>query len=523
MPRWLELVKGHITEVTTTVTMLIGFAIGITGASPTTLPQTTSILLVVVSCILLLGKWWPRISKPAELKLIRPESAPLSGLSRFFDPFRKTSRVPYNLSLRNRRIEGTFLLIVALGTTAFSGLRIPGVVAEVFPSSDKSVAVKGCRGDGSKDSMKVMIADFDEQATSTDFEDNLYALLASRSQWIGKIRVCRTSKVIGDSIGAIELGQKSKAAVVIWGRSNESLYEVNVEIAEWDMPEYEWRPFPTEDAKTAAFQTNEPLRTMFYTEYILSSLMYMRGNTDSARDLLLNALAPEEVTKLKANPNNSLDLAKAYFLLGFYYDLSASPNPDLDMAIEYYSKAIETDKTFYPAYLNRGKAYQRTKQNDLALEDCKAAANAVKDTRPDLAAAALSNAALLLAETDAAQANEFFQQAIALDPVKGYTQRGLTRLFTWKQPDQAVTDFLEALKRDKTDPYLYHFLGEAQLINNQLDDAVQTYKKAVSTARWEPGDKDALVYDLQDLEDVYPPTTQTVNQIIEMLNSADLP
>lgn len=522
MSQWHELVKNHITEVTTTVTILIGFAIGITGVSPTSLPQTTSMLLVIVSAIILLGKWWPRISKQAELLLIKPAGTPLSWLERSIDPFRTASRLSYRLPLRNRYVEGVLFLITILGTTAFSVFRVPAAIREVFPSASPA-AMMACKGDGSSKSMLIVVADFHEQTTSLNFEDHIYQLLASRSQWMGRIRVCRAEKIIEDQNQAIELGENAKAAVVIWGRSDEALYEVNIEVAEWDMPEYEWRPFPTSEARTAAFQTSEPFRTGFLTEYILSDLMYMRGDTSGARDLLSKALSPEEVEKLKDNPENDEDLAEAYFLLGYYYDFSASSDPDLDLAIEYYSQALNIDDSLYSAHLNRGKAYQRNQQNELALEDYKTAASLTRDSRPDLAAAALDNAAWLTAETDPILANGFFEQAIALDPLKGYTQRGLARLFTWNQPDQASDDFSKALEFEETDPYLYHFLGEAQLINNRPDEATQTYKKAIAIAEWEPGDRDAMIDGLRILVEKYPNLNQVVMQIISMLESADLP
>ena len=251
--------------------------------------------------------------------------------------------------------------------------------------------------------------------------------------------------------------------------------------------------------------------------------MYLRGDTKAGRELLANTLSSEQINELKKNPENKEDISEAYFLLGYFYDTSVSLEPDLNLAIEYYSKTLDIDDTYYSAYLNRGKAYQNNKQYEQAVEDYKTAASLTKNSRPDLASAALINAAWIYADTDSTLANDFFAQAITLDPVKGYTQRGLARLFTWKRSDQAIEDFSEALTLDKSDPYLYHFLGEAQLINDQPEDAIQTYQKEISAAEWEPDDRDSIIDDLRTLAQSYPNTDQTVMRIIQILKSANLP
>jgi tetratricopeptide (TPR) repeat protein len=330
--------------------------------------------------------------------------------------------------------------------------------------------------------------------------------------------VCQTDKIITDQPEAIEFGKKAKAAVVIWGRSDEALYEVNIEIAEWDLPEYEWRPFPVSEAKSSEFQMKEPSRTGFLTEFILSQLLYLRGDTSGARDLLSEALSSEQVDELKQNPDNLKDLADAYFLLGYFYD------SDTNMAIKYYSKALDLDNTLYPAYINRGKAYEQNEQPELALEDYKKVVLLTKDSEPDVAAKALINLAWLYANIDQAIAEGYFTEAIALDPVKGYPQRGQARLFRWQQKKQAIEDFSEALKLEKTDPYLYHFLGKAQLINNQPEDAIQTYENAISAARWEPDDRDIMIDELRLLADGLSPELRTaIEEIVNLLKSADLP
>jgi len=512
LSQWLELIKNHFTEVTTTVTMLAGILIGVTGIS--SLPQTTSLLLVIVSTILVPGKWWPRITQQVELLLIKPITQPLNWWQRLIDPFKATSRLSYKLPLRNRRLEGLILLLIFLGTTAFSVSRTPGVKNEVFPSASPG-NMTTCRGDGSHQALLVVVTEFDEQTTSLNFEDNIYRTLSSQSQWLGKIRVCKSEKIIADQPEAISFGEKAKAAVVIWGRSDEALYEVNIEVADWDMPDYEWRPFPTTDAKSPEFQINEPAKTRFLTEFVLSHVLYLRGDTEGALEFLSNALLPEKVRELKQHPDNDKDLANAFFLLGYLYE------PDFNSAILNYSEALALDPELYPAYINRGKAYQEIGQSELAEQDYVKAVSLTKDTEPDIAAIALINLGWLKVGEDQTTAEDYFARAIILAPIKGYSQRGLARLFRWGQTESAITDFSEAVKLEPTDPYLYHFLGEAQLINNQPEEAIQTYEKAISAARWEPDDRDVMVDELRTLAEGLPPESKAaVEKIIETLLTA---
>lgn len=512
LSQWLDLIKNHITEATTTVTMLAGVLIGVTGVS--SLPQTTSLLLVVVSTILLPGKWWPHITQQADLLLIKPTSQPLNFWQRLMDPFQATARKSYKLPLHNRRLEGLLLLIIFLGTSAFSLSRAPGVKAEIFPSSWPG-EITACNGDGSRQALLIVVADFDEQATSLNLEDNIFRQLSSESQWLGRIRVCKTSAIITNQPEAIELGKDAKAAIVIWGQSDEALYEVNIEVAEWDMPDYEWRPFPTTDAKSPEFQMNEPAKTSFLAEFALSHVLYLRGDTDGALEFLSNALLSENVDEIKQNPGNLKDLANAFFLLGYLSE------PDFDSAVKYYSEAKSLDPEIYPAYINLGIAYQEIGQIQLAMEIYEEVVYLTKDKEPDTAAIALINLAWLKAGEDQTAAEEYFSRAINLAPAKGYSQRGLARLFRWNQTEAAIADFSEAVKLESTDPYLYHFLGKAQLINNQPDDAIQTYEKAISVARWEPDDRDTMIDELRLLaKGVSPESEAAIEKIIEELLTA---
>jgi tetratricopeptide (TPR) repeat protein len=520
MPHWIEKIKSSIGEITGLVSLLVGYGMAIRGMSPTPWPQTTAVLVVIVSTAFLCRQWWFRITRQSGLLLLKPESNQLPWLGQLIDPFRSRGHRSYSLPLTRRRIEGVLLSGLILGTLTFPATKIQAIQTEINPAAS-DVTFKDCQGDGSPGALLIVVAEFYEIDTPLNFEVRLYEQLASRVKWLGRIRVCRSEKVIKDQPEAIEFGGKEKAAIVIWGRSDPALYEVNIEIPKWDLPDYEWRSFPTPEAQTSTFQASEPLRTSFFVEYILSQILYLRGDTSGARELLAVALASEQIEKLRNNPENKEDISEAYFLLGYYHDSPASPEPDLDLAIEYYSQALEINENLYSARLNRGKAYQRNKQYDMAVQDFKTAASLIQDSNPRLASAALMNAFAVYADTDPSLAEDSFTQAVALDPLIAYRQRGANRMFT--QPRLAIEDLSSALALDTSDPFIYHFLGQAQLMNGQPEDATRTYQQAISAAHWKKGDRDSMIVDLNDLGKNHPSLGKVVPTIIELLRAAGVP
>jgi tetratricopeptide (TPR) repeat protein len=519
MTQWMERIKTSLGEITGLASLLIGFGMGVTGVSPTPWPQTTAVVLMVLSVVFLAKQGWNRITHKSDL-LIAGDIRRLAWSEQFADPFRSRNRIPYSLPLTRRRMEAMILGLMFLGTLSLAMTKFPSMLVEINPAIATGEWKASCEGDGAPQSLLIVVAGFFETDTPLLFEQRLYDQLTSRSRWLGHIRVCQSEQVIKNRSEAIAFGEQTKASIVIWGRSDPSVYEVNIEVAEWDLPQYDLRSFPTVEAKTSAFQATEPLRTSFLAEYVLSQILYLRGDVTGARELLAAALEPEQIDSLKAKPENKKDLAEAFLLLGYFYDRLGSPEPDLDLAIDYYSYALTIDDTSYSVYLNRGQAYRSMGQSEKAIQDFDAAVTLTRDSRPDLASAALVNIAWIYVDKDTTRANEFFEQAIALDPVLGHTQRGQARLSAWKEPGLAAQDFEEALKSNTSDPYLYHFLGQAQVLNNEPQAAIQTYQDAISTATWEAGDRDIMIEDLRGLEEAYPQTSQTVNRIIKMLQSA---
>jgi tetratricopeptide (TPR) repeat protein len=519
MFQWVQRIKGHIQEIISLVGLIIGYSMAVTGQSPSPWPQTTAVVIVIVSTLFLWGQWWPRISRQSSLLLLGSAAAQISWLESLIDPFRASSLHSYSLPLNHRRLEGGILSVLTLGALALSFNRLAAVAVEIFPSTLPIPMT--CVGDGSSQALRIVIAEFNKVGNSPLLEDRLYDQLSNHSKWMGGVHVCRIDQVIRNQDEAVELGKRAIAALVVWGRSDPALYEVNIEIAEWDLPDVELRRFPTAEAMTPEFQLREPLRTSFLAEFILSELLYARGDTLAARELLNAALRSAVDEGLDQAAENLDDLAIGYFLLGYLYDEFTSSSPDLDLAVEHYTDALDLDDTLYSAYINRGKAYENNGQPELAIADYEIGASLAADYEPSLAAAALINLAWLYVASDQSLAEDYFAQAILLDPKEGYTQRGLARLSTWQQA-LAIEDFSKALALDNADPYLYHFLGQAQLINNQPEDAIKTYEKAITAANWQPGDRDNLVIDLRTLEKD-PKLIQAVTFIIDKLESAELP
>jgi tetratricopeptide (TPR) repeat protein len=520
MFHWIQRIKDHVQEIISLVGLITGFGMAVTGKSPAPWPQTTAVLIIIVSTLFLWGQWWPRISRQSSLLLLDTANIQISWLKSLFDPFRRSSRRSYALSLTHRRVEGAILLGLTLGALVLSSFRLSAVAVEVFPSTLPIPMT--CVGDGSPQALRIVIAEFNKVGSSPLLEDRLFDLLTEHSKWMGRVHVCRTDTVIKNQSEAIKLGKEAQAAIVVWGRSDPALYEVNLEVAEWDLRNVNFRSFPTPEAMTPEFQLREPLQTSFLAEFILSDLFFLHGETIAARELLEAALRSAHDEGLDQEPENEENFAVAYFQLGYFYDESTSSSPDLNLAIENYSRSIAIDDTFYGAYLSRGQAYQRNGQAGLAIADYETCASLAKESKPSLAAAALTNLAWVYVESDRPLAEDYFAQAIVLDPVRGYAQRGLARSGNWQQTTLAINDFKKALAIDDTQPRLYDFLGRALLLDNQPEEAIRTYQKAIEVAHWQPGDKDTLIDNLHAMgED--PTPNHAVATIINSLESANLP
>jgi len=159
----------------------------------------------------------------------------------------------------------------------------------------------------------------------------------------------------------------------------------------------------------------------------------------------------------------------------------------------------------------------------LSIADYISVAEKAKQTAPETASIAYTNLAWIFVDTDVQRAENYFAEAKLLDPLNASNEHGLASLWNWHNPKQAVNDFSTALALDPKDPHLYHHLGEAQLLNNQPDQAIETYRQAIRNATWQPGDVEEITGQLRQLATDTPNLKGTVDSILKLLENSALP
>jgi tetratricopeptide (TPR) repeat protein len=98
------------------------------------------------------------------------------------------------------------------------------------------------------------------------------------------------------------------------------------------------------------------------------ALYYVNQGRDLEKKGLLDDAIADENKALELDPNNAL----AYFYLGYAKDLQGNMEggtKDLDGAIVLYSKSIQLDSNYPPAYVNRGSDKLEKEDYDGAIAD----------------------------------------------------------------------------------------------------------------------------------------------------------
>ncbi len=136
-------------------------------------------------------------------------------------------------------------------------------------------------------------------------------------------------------------------------------------------------------------------------------------------------------------------------------------------AVQAYTKAIQLDAKFLPAYENRASAYLNLKQYSLALKD--------------------------------------YDRILTLDPenTAAYADRGLAKLENG-QYMAAIFDFDDAIRRkkdsDSYSPTLYENKGDAHMKLHMPKDAISDYSKAIGLQLG----KQTILLNLQQIRSLYP-------------------
>lgn len=512
--------KTYLGEIVSLTSMVIGFGMILANQAPGPWPRTTSVLVVLLSIGFLWGYWWPNIQRKSTLLLINPQKE--HWLDGFLDLVRQPAKHAYQLSLWKRRLQS----IVLFGLTATAGILIypifSGVLYEINPP-DIPEWTRECDGDKSLDSLRIVVAEFNEIGDSFLFEDRIVDQLLDQSTWGSGVLVCKVDDTVTNRIEARQLGESKQAAIVVWGRADPALYEVHLEIAQWKLSDHRIPTYPTPQASAPTFQMREPVLVSFVVEYTLSQLLYVRGDTLNARIQLENAIDVMQQGGLTDSPEYKKNFMDAYFMLGYFYDEESPNGEKASEAIKYYSQAIDIDNDFYPAYINRAFLYNRTNQLDLALADYNIVIEHAQQIDPEVAAKAYINLAWIYVDSDRDRSESLFAEAGKLNEVDALVEHGIASLNYWKEPERAVIDFSTALTLNPDDPYIYNHLGKAELIQGQFDEARSIYQQALESAVWEEGVANDIISNLESLAADDPNLKPVVKQITHMLKAAKLP
>jgi tetratricopeptide (TPR) repeat protein len=411
-----------------------------------------------------------------------------------------------------RRTEAGVLTILSLATVFWTGFALPKVIPEITSAFSPVSLPMTCIGSKEPDALRVIIVDFDEVGPQPQFllEDRLFDDLSERLE--GDMAICRLQQVVSLRSEALALGERTQAAIIVWGRSD-VVFEAHIEVAGWDLPGRDLPPLPSEDVAKSTFVIREQIHLGFLTEFTFSEILYLDNQIERAQQVLNEALTRAEQQGL--SEDNAADMAEAYYLQGFLS--KESPKPDFQQAVVAYSKAFELDPTFYAAILNRGEVYRQLGEDENARADYEL----LIEEHTSLASSAYINLALLVTESDQGAAERYFVSAIKLNPLEGYWYRGNVRLYKWNDPEGAVDDFNEAVKLKPGAYFFYHSLGQAQLIAGQTDNAIETYQEIIVYL-----DEDArqeVIKELKALSQQRPHLNESITGIIRSLQEATLP
>jgi tetratricopeptide (TPR) repeat protein len=508
-----------IGDIGGSVAVFVAYVLAVTGRSPGPIPQTTAIVTVLVTTVVL---WVWRARRVTQLKATGAAaeganaSAEASSRTWVASLVGSSESDRYAMSTTRRRAELAFLAILTLAVMGWSASRVSAAVAEFTSPKRRSEQAFTCFPSLSGPGPRVVIADFEE--ASSDFasliENRLYDALTAKMD--DSRTVCRWQEVVGTRQEAQELGRQTHAVLVVWGRSD-VVFDAHLELAnagKWDIPGRDLPPLPAEELADFEFARLEPLKLSFLTDFVLSQVLYLDNKVESARALLARALDRAEGQGLVES--NGLSLGEGYFLLGYLYDPGANyPDPNPQLALDAYSRVIQLNPRLHAATLNRGKLYESLGDVELAIADY----TALVETHGELAADAAVNRAFLQGDRNAAERD--FALGIELDPLTGHFFRGVARQNLWNDLDGAVSDFEVVAKLEPPGYFYYAMLGEAQLLAGQAAAARETYRALL--ARLDQVALQAVIASLQDLAQREPELAPAIDRILSDLRTARVP
>lgn len=502
-----------IGDIVTTATVVAAYIQGIFKVADTKIPNTVSLLLVVVTSIFVIGRRWGKLS---EKRKKRPNNGnskekPKGSLrEQILEPFKESKNDPYILPAPRRRLEAGFIMALAVFTVGWTGFNASAVVYEL--TTDPSLS--SCSYAEGDANLLILVADVKETGEQQLFvSSKVYNKLVDNQNGSG-YSVCRVSDVFEAGTDAVQKAKELEAAIIIWGTRDAVSYEIHLEAPAFEDVDKDLSDEAVKVAVSREFQVREVTHIAYVTEFTLSEIKLLQGRVPEAQIQLQDAL---DRARAEKNPPSQQDLADGYYLLGLLYDPNNSGFSDEGKAIDAYGEAEAIDEKQYAARLNRGILLGNVQRIDEALEEFDyLTGNA--DTPTSLKGDALINRTLLL--KDPQERISGFEAAAKIAPADGYTFLGGEYL-EQKKYAEAIKNLEEAIHYDPAFFLNYHLLGLSQLYAGEYDGAKDTYKLIVPYLTEE--DRQAVIQELKEKADAQPEIKPTVDEIIQQLQDAKLP
>lgn len=164
--------------------------------------------------------------------------------------------------------------------------------------------------------------------------------------------------------------------------------------------------------------------------------------------------------------------AEAYNNRGVAY----AKKGEYDLAIEDFNKALELNPKYVEAYNNRGNAYGKKGEYDKAIADF----TRVIELNPQYAEVYYTRGAAYAIKCEYELAIADFNKVIELNPkdARVYNNRGNAYAIKGEY-DKAIGDFTKAIELNPKDAEVYYTRGTAYAANGDYDRAIADYNKAI--------------------------------------------
>lgn len=487
---------------------------------PGPLPYTAAAAVIVVCTFRYC--WWRwskiRLEKPIETNTVlvtdtlSEKTAPKPHPIQLVDILNYATKTPYQQSYGRRCLELAVLVLLLTFSLVWAFTSRIDIEREL--NGIPPLICTPTQYDAS--GLTVLVARFNQVAgTPSLIEERTFDTVATHL--VGDLRVCSVDQVVSRQIDAKNLASRLRGvALVVWGRID-AAFEINLEVIGGGLGSQNVFRLASGDVlDNFTFQLDSSQEINVVIAFAMSQLFYSDNRVIEARTLLSGALdTAEQRDVARTNPTI---MVEPYFFLGFLFDRNdSSVSPNFDEAIQAYSRAIELDSAYYPAYLNRADAYTNTGQIEEAINDYQVL---IVTQSPFVQIAHLNLAGIYIEQEDRPSAEQEFEAAIEYAPSDPnvYTSRGMAYLEDWNDPLKAIDDFEMALQLDPQDPYSYSDLMLAQLQAGRTSDAIGTYRQAQINLTSDVNAR--FLEDLDQLATDFPDLEPTIEAIKSELNDS---